>query len=457
MKSFQIYQDRGTHMEMYLGLIISFCLLIFGAFKNIPIAYMIIICWCIFAAICLGRGFKTKRVLEVTYDGAKRSFVVLRILILIGALMATWLSCGTIPAIVYYCSKLVVPGAFILSVFLICSITSFLIGSSLGTASIVGIPMMIIARSGNVDMNMVAGAVIAGAYFGDRCSPVSSSAALVVALTDTDLFTNIKNMLKTAIVPFLLAIVVYASLSIYHPMATMNSNLSAELLSEFHIQPIMLAPAIIIAFLSLLRVPIHISIPVSVISAIFVGVFFQKYQLSQIAYQIIYGFKMEDGDLLRNIIKGGGILSMLRTCLLVFVSCGLARIFDEIKIFDGIKNVLSKKRLEKYQIFGATAIISIISAAFGCNQPIASVMTCEIVKDSYGEAEKNIFALNLENSAVVLPALIPWTVTPLVITSSMNLGMIGYIPFAFYLYLLPVTYILYLKYFRGGLKLQLSA
>ena len=148
---------------------------------------------------------------------------------------------------------------------------------------------------------------------------------------------------------------------------------------------------------------------------------------------------------------------MLRTCLLVFVSCGLARIFDEIKIFDGIKNVLSKKRLEKYQIFGATAIISIIAAAFGCNQPIASVMTCEIVKDSYGEAEKNIFALNLENSAVVLPALIPWTVTPLVITSSMNLGMICYIPFAFYLYLLPVTYILYLKYFRGGLKLQLSA
>ena len=111
-------------MGMYLGLLVSFCLLIFGAFNNIPIAYMIIISWCIFAAICLGKGFNIKKVLEVTYNGAKRSFVVLRILILIGALMATWLSAGTIPAIVYYSSKLVVPGAFILSTFLICSITS---------------------------------------------------------------------------------------------------------------------------------------------------------------------------------------------------------------------------------------------------------------------------------------------------------------------------------------------
>lgn len=433
-------------MRMYVGLVVSFFLLIFGALKNIPIAYMIIVCWCTFAIICLRKGLTIKKVLEVSYSGAKRSFVVLRILILIGALMGIWLSCGTIPAIVYYCSKLIVPSTFVLSTFLICSIISSLIGSALGTASIVGIPLMIIAQSGNLNLNIIAGAVIAGAYFGDRCSPVSSSAALVAALTDTNLFTNIKNMLRTAVVPFLLSIVFYVVLSIYHPLMTMDNDLYMELLNTFHIQPIMLVPAIIVAILSIFRINIQISISISILSSIFIAIFFQKYSITEVIYQIIFGFRLEDGNLLQTIIKGGGILSMVKTCILVFVSCGLAKIFDEIKIFDGIKKILLKKHLEKHKLFGATSVISILSAAFGCNQPISSVMTCEIMKESYDKEKNYVFALNLENSAVILSALIPWSVTPLVTTSSMNLNMISYIPYGFYLYILPITYFLYLIY-----------
>jgi len=444
-------------MAMYIGLLISFCLLIYGAFKNIPIAYMIVICWCIFAMVCLGKGFKLKEIFTVSYEGAKRSFVVLRLLVLIGALMASWLSCGTISAIVYYCSKLIMPGTFVLSTFLICAITSFLIGSALGTSTIVGIPLMIIAKSGNVDLNIMAGAVVAGAYFGDRCSAVSSSAALVVALTSTNLFTNIKNMLKTAIVPFLLAVATYGIVSFYHPLLAMNSSLTNELLAEFHIQPVMLAPAAIIALLSLLRVPIHISIPVSILSAVLVSYLFQKDEAGQILYQMIYGFKMADGDLLKNIIKGGGILSMLKTCLLVFVSCALARIFDEIKIFEGIKKVLLSRKLQRHNLFGFTAVISIITAAFGCNQPISCVMTCEIMREGYRKVDNSMFALDLENSSVILSALIPWCVTPLVVTSTMDISMIGYMPFAFYLYFLPLTYYIYLKFITGKTKLQLTA
>ncbi|MHC1719851.1 MAG: Na+/H+ antiporter NhaC family protein [Clostridiaceae bacterium] len=444
-------------MGMYIGLLISFCLLIYGAFKNIPIAYMIVICWCIFAVVCLRKGFKIKEILGVSYEGAKRSFVVLRLLVLIGALMASWLSCGTISAIVYYCSKLIMPETFILSTFLICAITSFLMGSALGTSTIVGIPMMIIARSGNVDLNMMAGAVVAGAYFGDRCSAVSSSAALVAALTSTNLFTNIKNMLTTAIVPFLLAVAAYGALSFYHPLLAMNSALANELLTEFHIQPVMLAPAAIIALLSLLKIPIHISIPVSILSAVLVSFFFQKYQADQIVYQLIYGFRMADGDLLRNIIKGGGILSMIKTCLLVFVSCALARIFDEIRIFDGIKKVLLRKQLQRHNLFGFTAVISIITAAFGCNQPISCVMTSEIMREGYRKIDNSMFALDLENSSVILSALIPWCVTPLVVTSTMDIGMTGYVPFGFYLYFLPITYFIYLKFFKDKAKIKLSA
>jgi len=275
-------------------------------------------------------------------------------------------------------------------------------------------------------------------------------------LTSTDLFTNIKNMLKTAIVPFLLAVAAYGVLSHYHPLLAMNSSLYNGLLTEFHIQPIMLAPAAIVGVLSLLKVPIHISIPVSVTSAVLISLFFQNHQLSQILYQLIFGFKMEDGDLLRNIIKGGGILPMAKTCLLVFTSCALARILDEIRIFEGIKNVLIKSDFERYNLFGFTAIISIITAAFGCNQPISCVMTCDIMREGYREIDNSIFALDLENSSVVLAALIPWAVTPLVVTSSVGISMIGFIPFGFYLYFLPITYFVYIKYVKKCSTLQLS-
>ncbi|WP_315119828.1 Na+/H+ antiporter NhaC family protein [uncultured Clostridium sp.] len=446
-------------MEMYLGLITSFCLLIFGVFKNLSIGYMLLICWGIFVVICLRRGFTIKNIFKISFMGAKESFIVLKTLILIGALTATWLSCGTIPAIVYYCTNLIKPNTFILSVFLVCSITSFLIGSSLGTASIVGIPLLIIAKSGNVNLNMVAGAVIAGAYFGDRCSPVSSSAALVVALTNTNLFTNIKNMLKTSIIPFLLAIVFYFSLSIYEPLNIFNNNLANELLNEFHIQPIMLMPAIIIVVLSIFKVKINVSIPFSIFSAVFLSIFLQKYQLSEIIYHIFFGFKLESGNSLQNIIKGGGILSMLKTCLLTIVSFSLSSLFEEIKIYDGMKRILLKRQLGEHELFGLTSIVSILTGAFSCNQPTSTVMTCKIMKDCYSEnkVEADKLALDLENSAILLSALIPWSVTPLVVTSSMNIDMSGFIPYGFYLYILPLTHFIYLRYFSRSNKLQLSA
>lgn len=445
-------------MELYLGLIISFCLLIFSVFKNISIAYTLVVCWVIFVVICLRRGLTLKNILKISYSGAKESFVVLKILLLISALTAVWLSSGTIPSIVYYCTNLIKPNIFILSVFLICSITSFLIGSSLGTASTVGIPLMIIAKSGNIDLHIVAGAVIAGAYFGDRCSPVSSSAALVVALTHTNLFTNIKNMLKTAIAPFLLSIVFYFLLSIYTPLNILNNNLSNELLKGFHIHPIMLIPAIIIVVLSLFKIKISVSIPFSLAAGILLSVFLQNHKLSEVIYYIFLGFRLEDGHALQNVVKGGGFISMAKTIILSFAAFALSSLFEEIKAFDGIKKAIYKKQLEEHDLFRLTSILSLITGAFSCNQPTAMVMTSKIMKDSYNQSKvsDDSLALHIENSAVLLSALIPWSVTPLVVTSSMGINMGGFVPYAFYLYMLPLTYFIYLKYFKRTKQAQLS-
>jgi Na+:H+ antiporter, NhaC family len=441
---------------MYAGLIISFLLLIFSVFKNIFIGYTLTACWILFAIISLKKGYSLNKIIRMSYNGGKKSFVVLKVFTLIGAVVGIWMASGTIPAIVYYCLKYITPSTFVLSAFIICCITSFLIGTSLGTVSVVGIPLMILARSGNTNLDIVTGAIIAGAYFGDRCSPMSSSAALIANLTETNIFINIKNMLYSSIIPFLLSLIFYYILSVSYPLRIVNNNLSGELLRIFNIQFIMLLPVAIILILSLCKVKIDISILLSILCASVLSIFTQNHQLKDVVYYIIFGFKIDYTSPLQSIIKGGGIFSMLKASFVIFVSCSIAGIFEEIKIFDNLKKLLLNMNLTEHKLFGITTIISILTAAFGCNQSIATVMTNEIMKDCYNKVDNYEFALHLENSGILIAALIPWNIAALVPTSTMNVSPTGYVIYAFYLYMFPFIYFIYLKYFNKVNKLKLS-
>ncbi len=435
-------------MEIYVGLAISFCLLIFSVLNNIFIGYMLIACWLLFALIALKRGHTLKDIARMSYSGGRQSFVVLKILVMIGAVIGIWMASGTIPAIVYYCLQYIIPvmpHIFALAAFLICCLTSFLIGTSFGTVSIVGIPLMIIARSGGVNLNIVAGAIIAGAYFGDRCSPMSSSAILVANLTKTSLFTNIRNMLYSSVVPFLLSLVFYYALSVSHPLKAISGNLPGELFKTFNIQVILLLPAILILILSLCKIRIDISILIGILSASALDMLFQNHQLKQVIDYLIFGFSLNSANPLQGIISGGGIVSMLKTCAVIFVSCSLAGIFTGMKIFSNLQATLLGMRLTRHKLFGATSLVSIVAAAFGCSQTIAVVMAKEIMKDCYDRLDSYQLALDLENTGIIICALIPWNIAALVPTTTMGVSAAGYIPFAFYLYILPVAYFIHSK------------
>lgn len=433
-------------MKDYAGFLISFCLLIYCVLNNIYIGYALTACWILFALISYKKGYSLKEITKMSYAGGKKSFIVIKILILIGAIISIWMASGTIPAIIYYCLYYMNPRIFILSAFIICCITSFIIGTALGTVSTVGIPLIIIARSGNISLNIVAGAIIAGAYFGDRCSPMSSSAALVSNLTRTDIFKNIKNMLRSSIVPLILTASFYYILSLQQPLTAIDSSLPKELIKVFNIKFILLLPAIIILVLSLCKVKTEFSIPISILCAAMLCLTFQSLQLKQVVYYMLFGFKTNSSPILENIIKGGGIFSMLKTCLVIFVSCCLAGIFQGTKIFDNLKVRLAEAQLSRASRFGAASVMSMLTAAFGCSQSIAVIMTSEILNESYNDDERYQLALDLENSGILLSALIPWNFAALIPTTTMNVSSYGYIPYAFYLYILPVIYFVCLKY-----------
>ena len=430
-------------MDIYLGLFVSFVIIIFGVLRNVLVGILLISCWIIFASISIKRGYNIKNILMMSYSGGKKSLVVVKTLLLIGAVTGAWMASGTIPGIVYYCLRLIHPDTFILFSFLICCASSFLIGSATGTASIVGLPLIIIARSGNVNLNITAGAIIAGAYFGDRCSPMSSSAVLVSKLTGTNLFTNIKNMLKSSVIPLILSIGFYYEFSKLNPLTVVNKNLTNELLSTFKIEYLVLVPVLIILVLCFLKVKIQYAMILSMLVAAIVSILIQGHKPFQVLNYVILGYKLDDHNFLHNIIKGGGIASMLKTCLVVYIACALAGILEGIKTFDCIKKTLANMKLTGSLLYGLTTLISTITAALGCTQSIAVVLTDEIMKSCYKREENYQFALNIEDSCILTSALIPWNIAALLCTTILNVNMYSFVPYAFFLYIFPLVHFLY--------------
>jgi len=294
---------------------------------------------------------------------------------------AVWMAAGTVPALVYYGIKLLNPQYFIFSTFILTSFISTLLGTSFGTVNTIGVALMVMARGSGVSPNLIAGAIIAGAYFGDRCSPMSSSANLIASLTQTRIHTNILNMVITTKIPFMLSCLFYFILSIFNPVEINNKSLFIEITRVFHINLFVLLPALTILVLSVFRVEVNLSLLLSVIVSIAIAMIVQGYSLLEVLRFALLGFNLESGTNLKSIIGGGGVVSMVKVSVVVVVSTALAGLLAGTKVLGAIE-VFLKKVSSRSGLFLSTIVIGLASAAFGCTQTIAIVLTQQLVISS---------------------------------------------------------------------------
>ncbi|MCC3867002.1 Na+/H+ antiporter NhaC family protein [Terrisporobacter mayombei] len=436
-------------MSIFLIIVITIIMLIFSVFNDIFLGYGLTISLILFSLIGLKRNKNIKDLLKLYAFESKRSFPIIQILLLISILISVWLSCGTIPAIVYYSLKYINPNLFILFCFLIPAITSFLIGTSFGTVSSIGIPLIIIAQASNINLNLVGGAIMSGAYLGDRCSPLSSSLLLLCNLTNVDLFNYVRKVFIFGIIPTVISVIFYLLFSFKNPLTFIDNSLSLTLHIDFHISFILLIPAIIIIILSLKKVSISKSITISIITSIIICFIIQKINIIDLFNYIIFGY--EASSSLSNIIKGGGIISMLKTCYIIIVSCCLTGFFSGLNIFDGLKKYLKKIKLNRSKLFLSTLFLGLIIASIGCSQTIAFILTIEILRDTYEDYKNEDMAMEFSDSAIVTSALIPWCIAALVPTSVLGISSYKFIPYAIFLYIVPIChlcYCIYLDYYK---------
>ena len=171
----------------------------------------------LFFALGLRRGFSSRALAAMAWRQGRESLIVVPVFLLIGMVTALWRSSGTISFFLYHGLRGIAPGSFLLMAFLIPAALSFALGTSYGVTGTAGVVLITLARSGGVDLAPAAGAILSGAYFGDRCSPMSSCATLVAACTGTRLYDNVREMLRTGLVPTVLTAAVFGAVSLRHP------------------------------------------------------------------------------------------------------------------------------------------------------------------------------------------------------------------------------------------------
>lgn len=447
-----IFTYGGGYMKLAFSS--SFFILIFSVYKGIFLGYALLAVLIIFILMAIKNGFKLKELLLITLRGGKKSFIVIQIFVIIGALISIWMAAGTVPAIVYYGIKLLNPNTFILSAFMISAGVSFLMGTSVGTSGTVGIALILIARTGEVNIPIAAGAIIAGAYFGDRCSPMSSSANLVAFLTDTEIYENVKNMLKSSIMPFILSVLFYLTLSGIYPLKGNSNYITREINNAFTINFLVLLPVLIIIVFSILKINVKYSIICSIIVATILGIVVQQLTITDCIRYIFFGYHMEQGTPLYSIIKGGGMYSMVSTSIVLFIASALAGIIEETKMLKPVEQITEKAE-NRFEILRNMILSSIITGAIGCCQAFTIILTEVLNKKSYINKKIDNYskALDMENTSVLISALIPWNLSLLLPMTILGTDY-SCIPFLFYIYIFPIWSLLFYFFREKNLQFE---
>ncbi|MBR4869899.1 MAG: sodium:proton antiporter, partial [Oscillospiraceae bacterium] len=361
--------------------------------------------------------------------------------LLIGMITAVWRASGTIPFIVYHCARFFAPRTTLLFTFLLCCGVSSLTGTAFGTAATVGVICGAVATSMGISPVLWGGAVLAGSYFGDRCSPMSTSALLVCALTKTDIYRNIRAMVKTAAVPFVLSCLVYLLLGGGASAGEGGGAVCEIFASRFVFSPWLILPAAVIVVFSLLKVPVKITMLVSILVAAALALSVQSVPFAALCRMLLSGFAAEDAALAA-LLNGGGILSMKNGFFIVCLSSTYAGIFQGTGFLKGIQSHI-RALSQKLTPYGSVLFTAIVTSLISYNQTLATMLTHQLCQSEVEEEER--MAIFLENTVVVIAPLVPWSVAGAVPLASVGAPTAAIFA-ACYLYLLPLwTYAVQLR------------
>lgn len=417
-----------------LAIMISNYVLGWGQDPHIPV---LIACA---VAMIVGKlcGYTYQEMLAGALDAVSQSLEAIIIILCVGCLIGSFEWAGTIPAVVYYGLQCITPGLFLPLACILCAVVGVALGSAWTVTATLGIAFMSIGATMGLNPGLVAGMVLSGACCGDKFSPLSDSTNLAAGSAQTGLFDHVRAMATTTFPSVVIAIVIYAIISIqgaasYDPQVA--TELSQAITGHYKfMSPILLLPVVLIIVVAILKIPAIPSVLlISAVGCVF-AVIFQGASFSDCITMAHYGYSAETGNLLCDtLINRGGMDSMLWTNNLVIVAVGFGGILQKIGAVESLLGSMIKKVKTPFQLIIVTIATSVFCITTMCDQYLGLIIPSTMYKHKYDELglARNMLSRTLEDGGTLWSPLVPWSSCGAYHSSILGVSVFAYLPFCF--------------------------
>ena len=432
---------------LVLGLLIAVLavgIIVYGVDPHIPMFVGTIAA----ALMALHLGYKWSEVEKSMLDGIYKALQSIIILAIIGILTGVWLDAGVVPTMIYYGLQILSPAIFYLGALLICSITALATGTSWGTMGTMGVALMGIGFGLGMNPAITAGAIISGAYFGDKMSPLSDTTNLAPAMAGTDVMTHVKFMLPSTIITYLIAAVFFLVMGLVQYQggeADMSSvtALSTALKDMFNINPLLLLPPVVVIVAVALKMPAIPGIVLGIITGAIVGMIFQpNCTLGSLFSCGMNGFSCETGIYeIDELLNSGGLMNMMFSISMTIIAMMFGGIMEDTHQLEVIVDQVKKLAKSPAGLVALTEVTCVASNATMPEQYISIVVPGRMYADEYRKKGLHPATLSnaLESAGTVTSALIPWNTCGVFILGTLNIGVAQYAPFAIFNWLMPIV------------------
>ena len=441
-------------LALYVGI------MVFGVDPHVPMFIGVIGA----ALMALWLGYKWEEIEKSMMDGIYKALQSVCILIIVGVLIGVWINAGVVPSMVYYGLKLLHPAIFFVATVLICSITSLATGTSWGTMGTMGVAFMGISYGLGMNTAMTAGAILSGAYFGDKMSPLSDTTNLAPAMAGTDVMSHVKAMLLPTVITYGLTLVIFGVLGVtqYHGgdadlsrVTEFSNALNAANGGVFNINPILLLPPVIVIVAVAMKVPAIPGIVLGILSGAILGLIFQpSCDLGTLFAYGKDGFTFTEDTLammeatltpdtcytMTRLLETGGIMGMMSSVSMTIIAMMFGGIMEYTHQLEVIVNQLKKLVKGPAGLVTLTEATCVVSNAVMPEQYISIVVPGSMYADEYRKMglHPTVLSSALEGAGTVTSALIPWNTCGVFISDTLNIDVAHYGPWALFNWMMPI-------------------
>lgn len=436
-------KQTPTFLQSLIPLFAVAVLLGFGyGVYHLNVEILLIAAATVAAVIGLRLGYSYKEMEDGFIKSMMKGMPAMLIVIVVGTIIGSWIACGTIPMLIFYGLKLISAQYFLITASLVCSIISVVTGTSYGTVGTLGVAFMGVAHGLGIPLGQAAGAIVAGAYFGDKLSPFSDTTNLAPIAAGSNLYDHIKHMLWTTAPAWILGLVIYFFLG----FQTIHSGNVSMAKTEMIMQTIqanftfswwLLLPPAITLFSAVFKKPIIPNMLLSSFIAVFFAMLFQQMNLTDSIATMATGYVAHTGQSMVDVLlTRGGMSSMMHVTLLAFSAFAFGGILQTTGMLDVILERLLKVAHTRGKLIASSVLASIATAFMTGSSYLSILIPGELFAPAYKKlhlAAKNLSRTTEDSGTVVVP-LVPWSIAGVFMAGTLGVDTIDYAPWAIMCY-----------------------